>query len=77
MAAGLKCGGTLEERAAWLFSVKGLSLDQYPAKLLAKRKQMWLLTLFHGADGLVQTRHAIQDSSMRTTVPDNWPATVG
>jgi hypothetical protein len=40
MFAGLKCGGTLEERAARLFSVKGLSTDQYPAKLLAKRKKM-------------------------------------
>lgn len=40
MAAGLKCGGTLEERAARLFSIKGLSMDQYPAKLLAKRKKM-------------------------------------
>jgi hypothetical protein len=40
MAAGLKCGGTLQERAARLFSVKGLSLDQYPPKLLAKRKNM-------------------------------------
>lgn len=35
---GLKCGGTLEERTKRLLSVKGLSYDQYPKKLLAKRK---------------------------------------
>jgi hypothetical protein len=34
---GLKCGGTARERAARLFSVKGLSPREYPPKLLAKR----------------------------------------
>ncbi|CAH8832669.1 unnamed protein product [Trichobilharzia szidati] len=37
-ARGLKCGGTLKERANRLFSVKGLSPEQYPVKLLAKTK---------------------------------------
>merc|ERR1711881_548873 len=35
-AIGLKCGGTLEQRAERLFSVKGLSPDQIPNKLKAK-----------------------------------------
>ena len=34
---GLKAGGTLEERAARLFSVKGLRTDEIPRKLLAKK----------------------------------------
>jgi len=33
---GIKCGGTLRERAARLFSLKGLQRDQYPEKLRAK-----------------------------------------
>lgn len=33
---GLKCGGTLAERAARLFSVRGLSADQIDPALLAK-----------------------------------------
>ncbi|VDM18434.1 unnamed protein product [Hydatigera taeniaeformis] len=33
---GLKCGGTLSERANRLFSVRGLDPSQYPAKILAK-----------------------------------------
>ena len=33
---GLKCGGTLSERACRLFSVKGLSADQIEPALLAK-----------------------------------------
>ncbi|KAH0622649.1 hypothetical protein JD844_025137 [Phrynosoma platyrhinos] len=36
MALGLKCGGTLQERAARLFSVKGLSRDQIDPALFAK-----------------------------------------
>ncbi|KAI2650299.1 Replication stress response regulator SDE2 [Labeo rohita] len=36
MERGMKCGGTLQERAARLFSVKGLSLDQIDPALLAK-----------------------------------------
>ena len=36
IALGLKCGGTLEERAARLFSVKGLSKDQIDPSLFAK-----------------------------------------
>jgi len=39
MAAGLKCGGSLQERAARLLSVKGLVSSEYPPKLLAKRKR--------------------------------------
>jgi hypothetical protein len=35
---GLKCGGTLEERAERLFSVKGLSSDKYPKKIRAAKK---------------------------------------
>ncbi|CAH8437794.1 unnamed protein product [Schistosoma turkestanicum] len=38
MARGLKCGGTLKERASRLFSIKDLGSDQYPVKLLAKKK---------------------------------------
>ncbi|ESO08692.1 hypothetical protein HELRODRAFT_117195 [Helobdella robusta] len=34
---GLKCGGTLIERASRLFSVKGLNKDKIPKKLLAKK----------------------------------------
>ncbi|KAI4303415.1 hypothetical protein MLD38_039049 [Melastoma candidum] len=34
---GLKCGGTLQERAARLFLLKSLSLDQIPKKHLAKK----------------------------------------
>ncbi|KAF0036946.1 hypothetical protein F2P81_009820 [Scophthalmus maximus] len=36
MSRGLKCGGSLTERAARLFSVKGLSLDQIDPALLAR-----------------------------------------
>lgn len=36
---GLKCGGTLEERAGRLFSVKGLKPKKYPKKLLAETKK--------------------------------------
>ncbi|XP_074657004.1 splicing regulator SDE2-like [Tubulanus polymorphus] len=36
ISRGLKCGGTLDERASRLYSVKGLSSDQYPAALKAK-----------------------------------------
>ncbi|NXD78789.1 SDE2 regulator, partial [Halcyon senegalensis] len=36
MSLGLKCGGTLKERAARLFSVRGLSRDQINPALFAK-----------------------------------------
>ncbi|XP_069464791.1 splicing regulator SDE2 isoform X2 [Ambystoma mexicanum] len=36
MALGLKCGGTLQERAARLFSVKGLTRDQIDPAVFAK-----------------------------------------
>ncbi|KAM9314584.1 splicing regulator SDE2 isoform 2-T2 [Pholidichthys leucotaenia] len=36
MSRGLKCGGTLSERAARLFSIRGLRMDQIDAALLAK-----------------------------------------
>lgn len=36
MRHGLKCGGTLTERAARLFSVRGLTRDQIDPALLAK-----------------------------------------
>ncbi|NXA74746.1 SDE2 regulator, partial [Thryothorus ludovicianus] len=36
MSLGLKCGGTLKERAARLFSVRGLSKDQIKPSLFAK-----------------------------------------
>ncbi|NWX86015.1 SDE2 regulator, partial [Nothoprocta pentlandii] len=36
MARGLKCGGTLQERATRLFSVRGLSRDQIDPALFAK-----------------------------------------
>ncbi|XP_061481023.1 splicing regulator SDE2 [Rhineura floridana] len=36
MALGLKCGGTLQDRAARLFSVRGLSRDQIDPALFAK-----------------------------------------
>ncbi|KAL3995721.1 hypothetical protein ACER0C_008377 [Sarotherodon galilaeus] len=36
MSRGLKCGGTLSERAARLFAIRGLSADQIDPLLLAK-----------------------------------------
>jgi len=36
MCRCLKCGGTLQQRAERLFSVKGLERDRIPAALLAK-----------------------------------------
>lgn len=36
VARGLKCGGTAAERAARLFSVRGLTAEQIPPALLAK-----------------------------------------
>lgn len=36
MDRGLKCGGTLEQRAQRLFSVKGLSKDQIDPSLFSK-----------------------------------------
>ncbi|MED6288963.1 hypothetical protein CHARACLAT_031573 [Characodon lateralis] len=39
MRRGLKCGGTLLERAARLFSVRGQSPDQIDPTLLAKPKK--------------------------------------
>jgi len=35
---GLLCGGTLQERAQRLFSVKGKSIDQIDSKIFAKKK---------------------------------------
>lgn len=39
MDRGVKCGGTLYERAARLYSLQGLTKDQYPTKLLAVVKK--------------------------------------
>jgi Replication stress response SDE2 C-terminal/Silencing defective 2 N-terminal ubiquitin domain/SPRY domain len=39
MAVGLKCGGSLQERADRLFSIKGLDPTEYPTKIVAKRKR--------------------------------------
>lgn len=36
MSRGLKCGGTIQERGKRLFSVKGLTPDQYDPSILAK-----------------------------------------
>lgn len=36
MRRGLKCGGTLEQRAERLYSVKGLTQDQIDPSLFAK-----------------------------------------
>lgn len=36
MKRGMKCGGTLQERAARLFSVRGLGAGQIDPALLAK-----------------------------------------
>jgi len=36
-AHGLKCGGTLQERAARLFLLKSTPIDKLPKKLLAKK----------------------------------------
>ena len=38
MALGLKCGGTLEERASRLFSTKGKGLNELDPALFAKSK---------------------------------------
>ncbi len=35
-AMGVKCGGTLHERATRLFSLKGIDRSNYPKNLLAK-----------------------------------------
>ena len=35
---GVKCGGTLEERAARLFSLKGVARQNIDPRLLAKKK---------------------------------------
>jgi len=39
MARGLKCGGTLSDRAQRLWKIRGLQPHQYPASLLAKSKK--------------------------------------
>jgi len=39
LAAGLKCGGTLEDRAERLFSVKGVDPSEYPKELRAKPRK--------------------------------------
>ena len=36
LAHGLKCGGTLQERASRLFLLKTTPLDKLPKKVLAK-----------------------------------------
>jgi Replication stress response SDE2 C-terminal len=36
MALGVKCGGSLSERAARLFSLKGLKREDFPMKVRAK-----------------------------------------
>lgn len=36
-ARGLKCGGTLQERAARLLLLKACPLEEIPKKLLAKK----------------------------------------
>lgn len=36
---GIKCGGTLQERAERLLLIKGLERKDYPAKVLAKKKK--------------------------------------
>ena len=36
LSMGIKCGGTLEDRANRLFSLKGLTRDEYPAKVRGK-----------------------------------------
>ena len=38
LARGLKCGGTLEERAERLFSVKGVPREQWDSRVLSKGK---------------------------------------
>ena len=38
MAIGVKCGGTLTQRAERLFSLKGLEPKDFPPKLLAKKR---------------------------------------
>lgn len=39
MVRGLKCGGTLSDRAQRLWKVRGLQPHEYPANLLAKVKK--------------------------------------
>ncbi|XP_038079364.1 replication stress response regulator SDE2-like [Patiria miniata] len=39
MERGMKCGGTLQQRAERLYSVKGISLDQIDPSLLAKQNK--------------------------------------
>ena len=37
LALGLKCGGTLQQRAARLFSVKGKTPEQFDKSIVAKK----------------------------------------
>jgi splicing factor 3A subunit 3 len=70
---GLKCGGTVEQRAERLFSVKGLSLEEYPEHILAgssskankrakkkKRKNKTAATVSEGVTG-TKKRSGLKD----------------
>ena len=55
MTRGLKCGGTLQERASRLFSVKGVSPEDIDPALKAKtgkggknKSKKWFLSLYKG-----------------------------
>jgi hypothetical protein len=46
---GLKCGGTLQERAARLFLLKSTPLEKLPKKLLAKKWASLYWFICHGS----------------------------
>ena len=61
MAIGLKCGGTVQERASRLFSVRGLNPADYPKKLLAKKQEIdQLLTFYFNLNFRENSRQVIK-----------------
>lgn len=69
-ALGLKCGGTLPDRAARLFLTKGLTdLSSLPAKLFAKQSKAASGTQQNSASAFVGKRKAEQGPQERTERP--------
>ena len=65
---GLKCGGSLSQRAARLFSVKGVARGDYPKKLLAKKSTVALAeyTIQHLlANDLCDCLHAAKELQVK------------
>lgn len=63
MALGLKCGGTLEERAKRLFATKGKSLNELDPSLFAKKSSKG------GAEGKARAQEKLKEvASMEAQV---------